>query len=89
MIAWHASLRVVTWMPARSSRTKQSSSGVDLLKIYPWREMPKQNGAEPTQETPAGEEIPIPTREEVFRDLGKAAKNAKPLPEREGRTEEE
>jgi len=40
--------------------------------------MPKHNGDEPTQETtPAkGEptEIPIPTREEVFRDLGKVAK---------------
>ena len=46
--------------------------------------MPKQNGNEPTQETqPAkGEptEIPIPTREEVFRDLGKAAKLKKERP---------
>ncbi len=43
--------------------------------------MPKKNGNEPTQETqPAkGEpaEIPIPTREEVFRDLGKVAKPRK------------
>ena len=43
--------------------------------------MPKKNGKEPTQETqPAKgepEEIPIPTREEVFRDLGKIAKSRK------------
>jgi hypothetical protein len=43
--------------------------------------MPKQNGDEPTQETQPkkGEptEIPIPTREEVFRDLGKVAKPRK------------
>jgi hypothetical protein len=47
--------------------------------------MPKQNGDEPTQETQPkkGEpaEIPIPTREEVFRDLGKVAKSRKPPPE--------
>ncbi len=36
--------------------------------------MPKKNGDEPTQETPAGAEIPIPTRKDVFRDLGKVAK---------------
>jgi len=40
--------------------------------------MPKPNGSEPTQETPAGAEIPIPTRDEVFRDLGKVAKPRKP-----------
>jgi hypothetical protein len=51
--------------------------------------MPKKNGKEPTQEThpkkgpPA--EIPIPTREEVFRDLGKVAKPRKPLPDRDRR----
>jgi hypothetical protein len=39
--------------------------------------MPKKNGDEPTQETPKGAEIPIPTREEVFRDLGKVAKPRK------------
>ena len=52
--------------------------------------MPKTNGNEPTQETqPRYEdgaegpetEIPIPTREEVFRDLGKSAKPRKPLPD--------
>ena len=46
--------------------------------------MPKMNGSEPTQETmPAkGEpvEIPIPTREEVFRDLGSVAKPRKTPP---------
>ncbi len=52
--------------------------------------MPKHNGDEPTQEiqetTPAeGDpvEIPIPTREEVFRDLGKVAKPRKPPPEKD------
>jgi len=51
------------------------------LTFYPWREMPKMTGSEPTQETtPAkGEpvEIPIPTREEVFRDLRNVAKPRK------------
>lgn len=51
--------------------------------------MPKQNGDELTQETPQGEAIPIPTREEVFHDLGKAAKPAKPLPEHEGGEKEQ
>jgi hypothetical protein len=51
--------------------------------------MPKTNGDGPTQETrPAkGEpvEIPIPTREEFFRDLGKVAKPRKqPEPEDQG-----
>ncbi len=55
--------------------------------------MPKKNGNEPTQETtPArGEpvEIPIPTREEVFRDLGKVAKPRRPdLADREGGAED-
>lgn len=49
--------------------------------------MPKKNGNEPTQETqPAkGEpaEIPIPTRQEVFRDLGKVANPRKPPPDEE------
>jgi hypothetical protein len=48
---------------------------------YPWRNTPKTNGNEPTQETQPKEgepaEIPIPTREEVFRDLGKVAKPRK------------
>jgi hypothetical protein len=43
--------------------------------------MPKTNGDGPTQETQPKEgepvEIPIPTREEVFRDLGKVAKPKK------------
>jgi len=39
--------------------------------------MPKSNGDHPTQETEQGAEIPIPTREEVFRDLGKVAKPRK------------
>lgn len=47
--------------------------------------MPKQNGDKPTQKThPAkGEpiDIPIPTREEVLRDLGKVAKPRKPRPD--------
>jgi hypothetical protein len=54
---------------------------------YPWREMPKKNGDEPTQETQPEEgepvEIPIPTRGEVFRDLGKIAKPRKPPPEKD------
>lgn len=54
--------------------------------------MPKKNGDEPTQETqPQYEDgatgpptdIPIPTREEVFRDLGKVAKPRKPPPEKD------
>jgi hypothetical protein len=40
--------------------------------------MPKTNGDSPTQDTQHKEdeavEIPIPTRDEVFRDLGKVAK---------------
>jgi len=32
---------------------------------------------EPTQQTPEGHEIPIPTREDVFRDLEKVAKPPK------------
>jgi hypothetical protein len=44
--------------------------------------MPKSNGHKPTQETVPKEgppaEIPIPTREEVFRDLDEMAKPAKP-----------
>ena len=40
--------------------------------------MSKQNGHKPTQETPAGAEIPIPSREDFFRDLDKASR---PLPD--------
>jgi hypothetical protein len=40
--------------------------------------MPKTNGDGPTQDTQPKEgepvDIPIPTRDEVFRDLGKVAK---------------
>ena len=43
--------------------------------------MPKTNGDGPTQETLPAEgepvEIPIPTREEIFRDLGKVARPRK------------
>jgi hypothetical protein len=41
-------------------------------------EEPKE--PEPTQYTPKGHEIPIPTKEQVFRDLEKVAKPRKPLP---------
>jgi hypothetical protein len=34
----------------------------------------KSKGDEPTQETPRGHKIPVPTREQVFRDLEKVAK---------------
>lgn len=48
------------------------------LAVYRWREMPKVKGSEPTQETTPTKggpvEIPIPTREEVFRDLENVAK---------------
>lgn len=50
--------------------------------------MPKKNGNEPTQPTQPEEgdplEIPIPTREEVFRDLGKIAKPRKPPTDEDG-----
>jgi hypothetical protein len=36
-----------------------------------------QEEPEPTQYTPKGHEIPIPTREQVFRDLEKVAKPRK------------
>jgi hypothetical protein len=36
------------------------------------------NEDEETQYTPKGEEIPIPDRSEVFRDLEKVAKSRKP-----------
>jgi hypothetical protein len=50
--------------------------------------MPKTNGDGPTQETQPKEgepvEIPVPTREEVFRDLGKVAKPPRPSDSPEG-----
>lgn len=46
--------------------------------------MPKKNDDGPTQTTQPAEgepmEIPVPTREEVFRDLGKIAKPRKSPP---------
>ncbi len=46
--------------------------------------MPQTNGDGPTQDTQPQEgepvEIPVPTREEVFRDLGKVAKPRKNPP---------
>ena len=36
--------------------------------------MAKKPNEEPTQETPAGETIPVPKRKDVFRDLEKVAK---------------
>jgi len=36
----------------------------------------KPTEPEPTQETPTGHEIPVPTRDDVLRDLAKAAKVA-------------
>jgi hypothetical protein len=42
---------------------------------------------EPTQYTPKGHEIPIPSREQVFRDLEKVAKpRKKPANPSNGRT---
>lgn len=35
-----------------------------------------------TQKTPKGTKIPVPTRGEVYRDLEKVARDAKPLPPR-------
>jgi hypothetical protein len=34
----------------------------------------KPEDDQPTQETPKGHEIPVPMREQVFRDLAKVAK---------------
>lgn len=39
---------------------------------------------EPTQTTPQGETIPVPTREEVLRDLRKVAKAPEPSGDDEG-----
>jgi hypothetical protein len=40
--------------------------------------MTKKPKDEPTQETPQGAEIPIPTRKDVFGDLAKVARPRKP-----------
>lgn len=60
-----------------------------------WDEMPRTDSDQPIQETQPKEgrptEIPIPTRDEVFRNLDKVAKPRKTatIPEdREGRPEE-
>ncbi len=45
-----------------------------------------QEDQEPTQETPEGHEIPVPTREQVLRDLKKVAK---PPSERDRRRTEQ
>ena len=39
--------------------------------------MAKDNGSKPTQHTPKGHEIPVPTKEQFFRDLDKVAKPKK------------
>jgi hypothetical protein len=44
----------------------------------------KQKPEEPTQRTPQGHEIPVPTRKRVFRDLEKAAKPKPKKAERDG-----
>ena len=44
--------------------------------------MPERPTKPKTQKTPKGAEIPVPTRGEVYRDLGELAKGAKPLPTR-------
>jgi hypothetical protein len=47
--------------------------------IYPWRVMSREpDGEEPTQETPEGHTIPVPTRQDVFRDLRKVARAPEP-----------
>jgi hypothetical protein len=35
---------------------------------------PPEEASEPTQQTPKGHKIPVPTREQVLRDLRKVAK---------------
>jgi hypothetical protein len=40
--------------------------------------MAKQSEDRPTQKTPKGHEIPVPSREEVLRDLEKVAKPKRP-----------
>jgi hypothetical protein len=43
---------------------------------------------EPTQSTPTGHKIPVPTRKDVFRDLAKVAKPRTPLPPTESGPED-
>jgi hypothetical protein len=45
------------------------------MVTYPWSLMDEK---EPTQRTPAGAEIPIPTRKDVFGDLDKAMRPVPP-----------
>jgi hypothetical protein len=40
--------------------------------------MAEEPDQKPTQHTPKGAEIPVPSRRDVFRDLGKVAKPRKP-----------
>lgn len=40
-----------------------------------------EHESEPTQTTPAGAKIPVPTREQFFRDLRKVAPPVEPQPE--------
>jgi hypothetical protein len=42
----------------------------------------KQTPEEPTQETPQGHKIPVPTHKQVFRDLEKVAKGRRGSPKR-------
>ena len=42
-----------------------------------------------TQQTPAGHEIPVPSREAVFRDLEKVARGKRDEPERDGPSEDD
>lgn len=50
--------------------------------------MPEEpDDEEPTQHTPKGAEIPVPTKEQVLNDLRKIAKPS--APRRNGRTEDE
>jgi hypothetical protein len=45
--------------------------------VYPWSMMAepqKPKADQPTQNTPKGHKIPVPTRGQVFRDLEKVAK---------------
>ncbi len=44
---------------------------------------------EPTQYTPQGYEIPVPTKEQVLRDLERVAKPRKPLRKRVRRPKEQ
>jgi len=46
--------------------------------------MSEQRKDQPTQKTPKGHEIPVPTRKQVFRDLEKVAKPKPKRAERDG-----